>query len=289
MRKHEMTISRRRFLKVCGAMGAASIGIPALGAEGEATTGFRFVQMADTQLGMGGYEHDVETFELAVHQINALEPDFVVICGDLVNVPEDKSFADFLRIKAGFTMPCHCVAGNHDVGVAPSPEQLERYRSKIGPDRFVFEHKGFSFVVTNTQLWKSPQCEGAAEHDAWFAQTLRDAASKQSPVIVLGHYPLFIAKADEEEEYFNLPPEKRAELLDLFAECGVVAMLTGHTHRNIVNDHNGIQLITSATTSRNFDGTPMGFRTWRVGDTRPYQHEYIAVEGAKPPDDKQKS
>jgi len=31
---------------------------------------FRFVQMCDTQLGMGGYEHDVKMFEQAVKQIN---------------------------------------------------------------------------------------------------------------------------------------------------------------------------------------------------------------------------
>ena len=30
---------------------------------------FTFIQMCDTQLGMGGYEHDVQTFELAVKQI----------------------------------------------------------------------------------------------------------------------------------------------------------------------------------------------------------------------------
>ena len=31
---------------------------------------FSFAQMRDTQLGMGGYEHDVKTFGLAVDQIN---------------------------------------------------------------------------------------------------------------------------------------------------------------------------------------------------------------------------
>ena len=46
---------------------------------------FSFAQMCDTQLGMGGYEHDVKTFGLAVTQINKMKPDFVVICGDLVS------------------------------------------------------------------------------------------------------------------------------------------------------------------------------------------------------------
>ena len=56
---------------------------------------FSFVQMCDTQLGMGGYEHDVKTFGLAVDQINEMKPDFVVICGDLVNKANDQSWAGF--------------------------------------------------------------------------------------------------------------------------------------------------------------------------------------------------
>ena len=55
------------------------------------------MQMCDTQLGMGGYEHDVRTFKQSVKLINKMQPDFVVICGDLVQKANDKSFADFPR------------------------------------------------------------------------------------------------------------------------------------------------------------------------------------------------
>ncbi len=95
---------------------------------------FSFVQMCDTQLGMGGYEHDVATFKQAVKQINALPVDFVVICGDLVQTANDQSFADFNEIKAKFTLPCYCAPGNHDVGNAPTKASLANYREKIGKD-----------------------------------------------------------------------------------------------------------------------------------------------------------
>jgi len=57
---------------------------------------FSFVQLCDTQIGFGsvGYENDLEKFKQAVVQINDLNPDFVVICGDLVNTPNDNSFSD---------------------------------------------------------------------------------------------------------------------------------------------------------------------------------------------------
>ena len=80
--------------------------------ENPETKPFTFVQLCDTQLGFGGYEHDIDSFRQAVKQINALEPkpDFVVICGDLVNKRDDKSFTDFKTIKDKLTIPWYCVS-----------------------------------------------------------------------------------------------------------------------------------------------------------------------------------
>ncbi len=223
---------------------------------------FEFIQMCDTQLGMGGYEHDVKTFELAVDQINAMEPDFVFICGDLVNKAGDKSFADFNRIKAGFKIPCHCAAGNHDVGNKASLESLRRYREKIGKDYYSVEHKGYTFLVANSQLWKAPLEGEGKKHDAWFREALAAAKAKNSPAVVVVHYPLFVERFDEKESYFNIGPAKRQEILDLCEKNGVVAFLAGHTHRLVINDYKGIQLVNGETTSKNFDKRPMGFRHW---------------------------
>lgn len=66
---------------------------------------FSFVQICDTQLGMGGYEHDLDTFKQAVKIVNELDPDFVVICGDLVHHATDSAYSDFLEIREGFKMP----------------------------------------------------------------------------------------------------------------------------------------------------------------------------------------
>jgi serine/threonine-protein phosphatase CPPED1 len=116
---------------------------------------FVFMQMCDTQLGAGGYQHDIETFRQAVKQINALKPDFVVICGDLVNNPVEKEFADFNKIRSGFHVPSYCAPGNHDIlGLSkskPYKDALAYYRKVIGKDYYSFEHKGYTFVIVNTQ------------------------------------------------------------------------------------------------------------------------------------------
>ena len=246
---------------------------------GDSPGSFRFVQMCDTQLGMGGYEHDVRTFELAVDQINELAPDFVVICGDLVAKADDKSFRDFNRIKAGFKIPCYCAAGNHDVENKPTAKTLANYRKNVGEDYFVREHKGYTFVVANTQLWKAP-LEGESEkHDAWFRETLEAAKAKGRPVVVVAHYPLFLTDPDEKEGYYNIPVAKRKELLALCEKNGVVAFLAGHTHKLIIKDYNGIQMVNGETTSKNFDKRPMGFRLWNAATSGEMVHRFVELEG----------
>jgi len=240
---------------------------------------FTFVQMCDPQLGMGGYEADVARFKQAVKQINALKPDLVVICGDLVNKPDAKSYADFNAIKAGFTVPCYCAPGNHDVANAPTPKTLRFYRASVGKDYYEFEHKGCAFVVANTSLWKAPVAGESEQHDAWFKEALQKAARKHEPIFVISHYPLFVKHPGETNGYYNLPVEKRQELLELFERCGVVAHVAGHTHRTITNDFHGIQIVTSQTTSRNFDQQPFGFRIWRVAGTRPFRQEFVPLAG----------
>ncbi|MHA7111942.1 metallophosphoesterase [Sunxiuqinia elliptica] len=225
---------------------------------------FSFVQLCDTQLGFDadGYEQDVKKFKQAVKQINELNPDFVVICGDLVNTPNDSSFSDFKDIMGGFTMPCYLTPGNHDITNTPDSTSLSYYRETIGKDYFEFEHKGYSFIVTNSQLWKAKVENESEKHDRWFKETLKNQGLKKQPVVVVGHYPLYTKTPEEEEAYFNFSLEKRQELLALFQQNNVRAYLSGHTHQLTINQYDNMQLVSGETTSKNFDQRPFGFRLW---------------------------
>jgi len=225
---------------------------------------FTFVQLCDTQLGMGGYEHDILSFEQAVKQINQLNPDFTVICGDLVNNPNDSSFFDFKRIVEGLNKPYYLALGNHDVSNTPTNKSLAFYRKTIGEDYFTFHNKGYSFVTTNTQLWKANTENESKKHHKWFVNTLDSLGRINTSTIVIGHYPLFIKNPEEEEEYFNLPVDIRMEILALFTKNNVKAYLSGHRHQLVVNNYENILLVSGETTSKNFDERPLGFRLWSV-------------------------
>ncbi|MBN2294861.1 MAG: metallophosphoesterase [Pirellulales bacterium] len=257
-------------------------------AEPPKTEAFRFVQLCDTQLGMSSskqvvdkkkaFQRDVQSLRQAVKQINATKSDFVVICGDLVHDFDDKSVAEFKKIIGKLAVPCYCAPGNHDVGGKPTAASLRRYRQAIGKDYYSFEHKGYTFLIANTSLWKSP-LEGESEkHDAWIKRTLKEAKKKGSPVFIAAHYPLFVKTIEEKDQYFNLPLDKRKELLALYENNGVVALLAGHTHKTIVKRHKGIQLVNGETTSVNFDKRPRGFRLWTVTTPLDIKHEPVPLK-----------
>jgi len=221
---------------------------------------FSFIQICDPQLGMGGYEHDVATLGQALQQVNELDVDFVIFCGDLVHHANEDSYADFKSITSGLNIPFYCVPGNHDVGMVPNDTTLAFYRSTMGEDYFSFQHKGVSFIFTNSQLWKTDIGEESQRHDLWFNQTLTNKDSAER-TIVIGH----------------LPPEKRERLLETFSKNNVGAYLSGHKHEVIINNFKGIQLVTGESTSKNFDKRPMGFRKWEVSADTLF-HSFVALE-----------
>ncbi len=268
---------RRYFLLAAGSGAILLIAAALTGCANRPPAGFTFVQMCDPQLGFGGYEEDVARFRQAIKQINELHPDCVVICGDMVNKVEERSCADFNALKGSLQMPCYCAPGNHDLGNMPTTGNLVRYRKWAGKDYYSFVHKGCEFVVVNSQLWVSPVPAESEKQDAWLNQTLQGAARRHLPVFVIDHYPLFIKEPNEPDEYFNVPKARREELLRLFQQCGVVAVLSGHTHTTNIKEFAGIQMVASEATSKNFDKQPFGFRLWYVGGQRPYRNEFIPL------------
>ncbi len=240
------------------------------------TDSFSFVQLCDPQLGMGGYQHDIEAFQKAIERINAMDVDFAVICGDLVNHATDSSFADYIAIRDQLEIPFYEVPGNHDIGKDPTDSSLAYYRTTIGKDYYTLEHEGISFIFVNTQLWKSDAGVESALHDDWFKSTINSREMKER-IVMVGHYPLFIKEPTEEENYSNLPPEKRTELLEILRKKDVAAYLSGHRHASVIHNHEGIHLVTGETTSRQFDERPLGFRKWTVlKDT--VTHSFVNLE-----------
>jgi 3',5'-cyclic AMP phosphodiesterase CpdA len=261
-----------------------------------------FLQMADPQLGMfatplfmeamglhwrdGSFARETQLFGDAIQRANVLRPDFVVICGDLINRPgHPKQRDEFLRIAAMLNddIPIHLVAGNHDVGNEPSEASLASYREHFGPDWYSFRSgaQGEVYgIVLNSVIIDAPdQVRSEAEAQlAWLKEELTKARdSGAAHVIVFQHHPFFLEAPDEEKQYFNIDQETRATYLQLFRDAGVDAVFAGHYHRNAYGRDGALQMITTGAVGKPLGDGRSGFRAVHLTSSG-MEHIYVPID-----------
>jgi hypothetical protein len=160
-----------------------------------------------------------------------------------------------------------------------SPASVAAYRRAFGPDFYTFERGGVLGIVINSSLFKEPQL-AAAEADSqarWLAATLDDARARRKRSIVFQHHPWFLARADEPDQYYNLPLEKRREVLSQLRAAGVREVFAGHYHRNALARDGDLEMITSGPVGKPLGSDPSGLRIVVV--TRDsVVHRYYALD-----------
>jgi len=117
---------------------------------------FQFVIIGDRT----GGANAVGTFDLAMSQINLLQPEFVINVGDLIEgYPEDKQdlvgmWEEADAMTGKLEMPFFRTIGNHDVSTQLTKEvYLERY----GVDYYHFIYKDVLFMVLNSEDDSRPE------------------------------------------------------------------------------------------------------------------------------------
>ncbi len=231
---------------------------------------FFFIQLTDPQLGMfaknENFQQETDNFEFAVATVNRLRPAFVVVTGDLINKPGDRAqTAEYQRIvgKVAPAIPVYNVAGNHDVGAEPTPESVTAWTSDFGPDHYVFRHRDFVGIVLNSNVIFSPlkARQLHAEQQSWLRAELEKArAGGAAHLAVFQHHSWLLRNADEPDQYFNIPRERRAVYLELFKEFGVKHVFCGHYHRNALAEAGGVEVVTSGPVGKPMGGAKSGLR-----------------------------
>ncbi len=278
---HDLEAFMKRWLHSSTACGIALL---LLGA-GRVPAGepFFFAQLSDPQLGMiatnGDFAQEAANLAFAVATVNRLRPAFVVVTGDLVNQPCDADqIAEYQRIMSQVAagIPVYPVAGNHDLGNVPSPAGLAAYTNHFGPDHYTFRHAGFTGIVLNSVILHSPQqtTNQLAEQDRWLhAELERARQDRTQHIVIFGHHPWFLHAADEPDDYFNLPRERRTPLLALFREFGVKHVFSGHYHRNAIARDGELEAVTTGPVGKPLGGGKSGLRIVIVRDDR-LEHRY---------------
>ncbi|KAE8579761.1 hypothetical protein XENTR_v10024174 [Xenopus tropicalis] len=262
---------------------------------------FYFIQGADPQFGLmksweigdcdyGGdeWEQEIRLTEEAVKAINKLspKPKFFVLCGDLVHsMPgiewkeeQEKDLKNVLQ-KTHQEIPLVFVSGNHDIGNAPTPETIQAYCDSWGDDYFSFWVGGVFFLVLNSQLFfdasKCPELKD--NHDRWLAAQLAIAEERKCKhAIVFQHIPLFLQKADEDNDYFNIEKSLRQEILQMFLKAGIKAVFSGHYHRNAGAKYNDLDMVVTSAIGCQLGKDAHGLRVVVVTEDK-IVHKYYSL------------
>jgi predicted phosphodiesterase len=167
---------------------------------------------------------------------NELQPDAVIVKGDLTNSGKPEEFQAFLDCYVGtFGDKVAFVRGNHDSyhaeGFADTPVQI-------------IDTKGLRTVLVDTA--RSREVGGflsTAQLDA-----IADAAaSTENTVIVMGHHPLVLPEAPADGHRSMNEKGSLAFMEVALAHQNVVAYTAGHTHRCRRVEVSGISVIDVAS------------------------------------------
>jgi 3',5'-cyclic-AMP phosphodiesterase len=154
-----------------------------------------------------------------VDEMLALDPDVVVVKGDLTDSGRVEEYEAFLACYGRLGERLHHVRGNHDAMRDP---QLAR---RDAPYAVALE--GVVLAVLDTTVPGRVGGALPAAQRTWLDDL---AAATTDPVLVFAHHPTFNHDPD-----YGLPLADHDALLDLFARReNIAGYLAGHTHTNRV-------------------------------------------------------
>lgn len=160
----------------------------------------------------------------AIDEIGALDPDAVVVKGDLTDRGTEEEYAAFVAAYAQLGARMHHVRGNHDAMVTESI-------AATGP--FAVALSGVTLAVLDTVRPGTDRGRVSSEQLSWL-DALAEASS--DPVLVFGHHhPWDPASHDRSETYFGINPDDSEALCAVIARRDAIAgYFAGHTHRTRV-------------------------------------------------------
>ena len=154
----------------------------------------------------------------AAAEIAAIDPDAVIAKGDLTGQGTEAELATFEEIFEGH--PLHWTYGNHDVSS----------RSELGPEPAMelVTVPGARVALIDTSVPAQAGGQVTADQLEWLDEV---GADDSSPVLVMGHHPLF----DHAAFTAGVNAEDSERLVELFARRpALVGYFAGHSHRNSV-------------------------------------------------------
>ncbi len=187
-------------------------------------------------------------FAKALAQAASLDPDFLILSGDLSEHGDPDSYAVARDLLAGFSAPILAIPGNHD-----DPEEFRKGLSTLpnlvplsttGPLHAVAEGAvrviGWDVTVPGDHHGQIDQA-----HADWLDKTL--AAAPDTPTLIMMHQPPFATGMGYVDEYRCFGEDLLAATLSRHPQ--VIRLLAGHVHRFTLTEFAGRPTLTAPATA----------------------------------------
>ena len=157
----------------------------------------------------------------AIDAIERLDPDAVLVKGDLTDRGTEEEYASFLRAYSRLGERMRHVRGNHDAMITETI-------AATGP--FTVELPGVTLAVLDTVRPGTDRGRISTEQLEWLDDV---AGSATRPVLVFGHHhPWDPSSDDRSETYFGVNPDDSEALCAVIARREAISgYFAGHTHR----------------------------------------------------------
>jgi predicted phosphodiesterase len=176
-------------------------------------------------VGPGDTPYPVVMGRAAVAEITQLDPDAVVVKGDLTDCGLPEQYDAFLSTYGVLGPRLHHVRGNHDAMADPN------LAAEGAP--YAVELAGVMLAVLDTTAPGSVGGALPAEQVDWLDAL---AASTMTPVLVFGHHPVWnVDTNDPVDPNYVIAREESVALIDVFGRrANIAGYFAGHTHTNRV-------------------------------------------------------
>jgi len=195
-----------------------------------------------------------------VGEMAALDPDVVVVKGDLTDTGRPEEYAAFLDTYNALGPRMRHVRGNHDAMRDPT--------MAVAGAPYAIEHDGVTLAVLDTA---EPGHVGGVlprEQISWLDDL---AAGVSGPLLVFGHHPVWNLDAARVDAHYAIARDDSLAFAQLIARReSIVGYFAGHTHTNRVvrlGGARGIPLVEVACT-KDYPGAWAEYRVHEGGYTQ---------------------
>jgi Icc protein len=202
--------------------------------------------------------------------------DIVLVTGDLIQDDSAEAYGHFTDLLGELELPVYCLPGNHDV------RGLMQEALAMAPFHYceIFESGNWGIVSLDSCV--TGQAGGHVGADELDRMDREIDAMEAAHVMVCLHHPPVLM---ESRWLDSVGLDNREELLQRVAVSGKVRLVVfGHVHQPYDAEHDGIHIIGTPSTCRQFkqrsilfavDDNPPAYRRIRLGDDGSCNNELV--------------